>query len=131
MPASSSKNQQASNKNSAIIASDLGINMKPMYKQLANTNGLAENKNYLNSNIQPAPAPQLQATKVINSNLNQTAHISIKPVGGEPISLSQNPGMNNTIPNQSYLSDLFKQTMSSKQQDSSQYNVPGYSSTPG
>ena len=60
-----------------------------MYKQLSNgSGGPVENKNYLNSHIQPAP--QLQATKVMNTqgvNLNQTAQISIKPVGGEAISL--------------------------------------------
>ena len=55
MPSNSSKSHNtaaATGKKNAIMASDLGINMKNMYKQLAAASGgLTENKNYLNSHI--------------------------------------------------------------------------------
>ena len=55
MPSSSNKGSSAAaGKNNAILASDLGISIKNMYKQLQNAGGPTENKNYLNSHIQPA-----------------------------------------------------------------------------
>ena len=57
MPNNSSKSHNTNTaattgKKNAIMASDLGINMKNMYKQLAAASGgLTENKNYLNSHI--------------------------------------------------------------------------------
>lgn len=69
MPTSSTKGQSAAaGKNTAIMASDLGISMKSMYKQLASGGGPVENKNYLNSHVQPAA--QLQASKVMNAGNN-------------------------------------------------------------
>ena len=77
MPSSSNKNANVPTlKNNATMGSaDIGVNMKNMYKQLASGGGvgLVENKNYLNSHIQPST--QLQATKIMNTggnSLNQT-----------------------------------------------------------
>ena len=55
MPNNSSKgNSAAAGKNNAILASDLGISIKSMYKQLQGGGAPTENKNYLNSQMQPA-----------------------------------------------------------------------------
>ena len=69
MPNNNTKGTSAAaGKNNAILASDLGISIKSMYKQLQNSGAPTENKNYLNSHVQPAA--QLQATKVMNSGTN-------------------------------------------------------------
>ena len=78
------------------------------------------------------PQQQLQATQMPHGSksLNQTAQISIKHVSEEPFSLNSTQNMSSTIQNQSYLSDLFKQKMTSKPQDVLQI-TPTSAQTPG